>query len=126
MTPAASPMITDDSGATKPDPGVMATSPATAPEAAPSMVGFPVTTHSAHIQPRAARAAAVCVTTKAFVARAPAPNAEPALKPNQPTQSRDAPRTVKGKLWGGVGTFPNPTRLPMINTATKAEMPELI
>src|SRR5262249_43155713 len=113
-------MMIAESGLTKPEAGVIATSPATAPEAAPSIVGFPVFHHSATIQPRAANEAAVCVTTKALVARPPALRAEPALNPNQPTHSIDAPMTENGKLCGGVGTLPNPARLPMINTAASA------
>src|SRR5256885_634103 len=42
----------------------------------------------------AAIAAAVFVTTNAFAARPPAVIALPALKPNQPNQSSEAPRTV--------------------------------
>src|SRR5215813_13326500 len=124
--PAANPMMIADSGLTKPDAGVMATSPATAPDAAPSIVGLPVFTHSATIQPKAANDAAVWVTTNALVARPPALSAEPALNPNQPTHSIDAPMTANGKLCGGVATLPKPVRLPMISTATNAEIPELI
>src|SRR5215831_14136687 len=81
-------MMIDDSGLTKPDAGVIATNPATAPDAAPSIVGLPVFTHSATIQPRAANDAAVCVATNALVAKPPALSAEPALNPNQPTTWR--------------------------------------
>src|SRR5215470_10849370 len=126
MTPAAKPITIAANGVTKPDAGVIATRPATAPDAAPNIVGLPVLIHSATIQPNAARDAAVCVATNALTARPPAVNAEPALNPNQPTQSIDAPMTAKGRLCGGVGTLPKPTRLPMISTATSAEIPELI
>src|SRR5215475_1448064 len=98
MTPAANPITIADRGLTKPDAGVIATKPATAPEAAPSIVGFPVLIHSATIQPNAASEAAVCVTTNALVARPPALNAEPALNPNQPTHSMEAPITANGRL----------------------------
>src|SRR5262245_38020887 len=124
MMPAAKPITIADSGVTKPEAGVIATSPATAPDAAPSMVGLPVLNHSATIQPSAARDAAVCVTTKALVARPPALSADPALNPNQPTHSMDAPMTANGRLCGGVATFPKPERFPMISTATRAEIPE--
>src|SRR5947207_2074212 len=107
MMPAAKPITIAERGLTKPEAGVIATSPATAPEAAPSIVGLPVLIHSATIQPNAAKEAAVWVTTNALVASPPALKAEPALKPNQPTQSIAAPITAKGKLWGGVGTLPN-------------------
>src|SRR5262249_17620022 len=119
-------MMIADIGLTKPDAGVIATSPATAPDAAPSIVGFPVFSHSATIQPKAASDAAVCVATNALVARPPALRADPALNPNQPTHNIAAPTTANGRLWGGVGTVPNPTRFPMMSTATNAEIPELI
>src|SRR4051812_34523298 len=98
MMPAAPPMRIADVGLTYPDPGVIATSPATAPLAAPNMVGLPRTTHSAFIQVRVAVAAAVLVTTKALVASPFAPSADPALNPNHPTQSMPAPITVNGTL----------------------------
>ena len=44
------------------------------------------------------------VTTKADVARDPEATALPPLKPNQPNQSRAAPRSVMVKLWGGIGS----------------------
>src|SRR5215471_13053255 len=102
--PAAKPMTIDDSGVTKPEAGVMATSPATAPEAAPSIVGLPVLIHSAIIQPRAATDAAVCVAMNALDANPLAPSAEPALNPNQPTHSIAAPTTANGRLCGAIET----------------------
>src|SRR5689334_21300518 len=108
--PAARPITTAASGETKPEAGVIATRPATAPDAAPSIVGFPFLNHSAIIQPKAAIEAAVCVAMNALDARPLAPNADPALKPNQPTHSIAAPMTANGRLCGAIGTFPNPTR----------------
>src|SRR6202451_952685 len=90
-TPAAMPITSAPPGSTKPDAGVIATRPATAPEAAPSTDGLPLTIHSANIQPRAAAAVAICVTDMAMPARPFAATADPALKPNQPTQSNEAP-----------------------------------
>src|SRR5258708_1085396 len=87
-------------GDTNPDAGVMATNPATAPEMPPSALGFPFLIHSAHIQPRAAVAAAKCVATKALLARPDAASALPALKPKQPTQSRQGPIKVRTRLCG--------------------------
>ena len=72
----------------------MATRPATAPDTAPRTDGLPLAIHSANIQPRAAAAVAICVTAMAIPARPLAPTAEPALKPNQPTHSKDAPTTA--------------------------------
>src|SRR6201996_9346657 len=88
-TPATTPMMIDAPGSTKPDAGVIATSPATAPEMQPSTEGLPLAIHSANIQPSAAAAVAICVTAIAMPARPLAPTADPALKPNQPTHSRD-------------------------------------
>ncbi len=91
------------SGPTYPHAGVMATRPATAPEAAPSAVGLPRSIHSAAIHPIAAAAAPVLVARNALAARPDASSALPALKPNQPNQSRPAPRSVNGRLCGGMG-----------------------
>src|SRR5487761_2487484 len=93
-TPATTPMITGGVGPTKPDAGVIATRPATAPEAMPSTLGLPLVAHSANIQPRAAAAVAIWVATIAMPARPSAVVAEPALKPNQPTHNSDAPIKV--------------------------------
>src|SRR4051812_2940423 len=93
-------MISPDIGVTKPEAGVMATSPATAPEMPPSALGLPFFIHSAAIHPRAAVAAAKCVATNALVARLDAPNALPALKPNQPTHKRHAPIKLSTRLCG--------------------------
>src|SRR5215475_9871649 len=97
------PIPIDARGSTYPEAGVMATSPATAPDAAPSTVGLPRVAHSVNIQPRAADAAAVLVARKALAARPLASRALPALKPNQPNHSKAAPMTVMGKLCGGMG-----------------------
>src|SRR5271168_2345984 len=83
---------------TKPEAGVMATKPATAPEQAPTKVGAPAKIHSQAAQLIAAAAVAVLVTTKALVASGPAQIAEPALKPNQPNHNKEAPIMTKGTL----------------------------
>ena len=72
----------------------MATRPATAPEMMPSMLGFLCTSHSMNIQASAAVAVAICVTAMAMPAEPLAATAEPALKPNQPTHSSEAPITL--------------------------------
>src|SRR2546428_7563791 len=95
-------------GATNPDAGVMATSPATAPLAAPRTVGFPLPIHSANIHARHAAAVAVFVATKALVASALAASALPALKPNHPNQSSAAPVSTNRKVCGRTGTPPDP------------------
>src|SRR5438105_2111392 len=94
MTPAPRPIRIAPAGATKPDAGVMATKPATAPAAAPSTLGRPLCSHETVIHVSAPMAAAVLVTTKALVARPPAARAEPALNPNHPNHSSDAPSTT--------------------------------
>src|SRR5208337_150004 len=91
---------------TNPDAGVIATSPATAPEAIPSTDGLPLTHHSVNIQARAATAVANWVTNIAIPARPSAATAEPALKPNQPTHSSDAPIRVKVRLCGAIASLP--------------------
>src|SRR5215831_8304335 len=83
---------------TKPDAGVIATSPATAPEAMPSTDGLPLTIHSVNIHESAATAVANWVTNIAMPARLSAATAEPALNPNQPTQRSDAPVSVSVRL----------------------------
>src|SRR5437762_875769 len=99
-------MTIADIGPTNPEAGVIATRPATAPDAAPSTVGLPRLAHSVNIQLRAAAAAAVFVARKALAARPLASSALPALKPNQPNHSRAAPMTVIGRLWGCIGWCP--------------------
>src|SRR5690606_39966213 len=69
----------------------MATRPATTPEAMPRALGLPWVIHSANIQPSAAAAVAIWVTSMAMPAVSSAAAAEPALKPNQPTHSMAAP-----------------------------------
>src|SRR5512140_3193163 len=106
-------MTRADRGPTNPEAGVIATRPATAPEAAPRTVGLPRFSHSVSIQEIVAAAVATWVTTKALVARAPELSALPALKPNQPTHSMAAPVTVNGRLCGGMGSEPKPRRFPI-------------
>src|SRR5262245_7522632 len=106
MTPATAPITIDAIGVTKPAAGVTATSPATAPEAAPSTVGLPRELHSVSIHASAAAAVAVFVVVKAFAASPLAARALPALKPNQPNHKRLAPITVRGRLCGGIGWCP--------------------
>src|SRR5512142_1434563 len=96
------PIANADMGLTKPEAGVIATSPATAPEIPPRTLGLPLWIHSAALHPSAAVAAAKCVATNALVARLPAPSALPALNPNQPTHSRQAPIKLSTTLCGKI------------------------
>src|SRR5580692_109949 len=113
-------------GATKPAAGVIATSPATAPEIAPSALARPFLSHSAALQLMAAAAVAKCVATNALVARELAARALPALNPNHPTHSKHAPTKLRVKLCGGMGCLGKPTRLPRYKAHTNAETPELM
>ena len=90
-------------GVTNPAAGVIATSPATAPEMPPKTVGLPRRNHSIASQPSAAAALAKCVATNALVARLLAASALPALKPNQPTHKRHAPTNESVRLCGRIG-----------------------
>src|SRR5438552_17914811 len=102
----------------------MATSPATAPEAAPSTVGLPRVAHSVNIQPSAADAAAVFVARKALAASPLASSALPALKPNQPNHNKAAPITVIGRVLGWIGWVPYPLRLAGAAPHTDARPPQ--
>ena len=70
ITPAAMPMMMDPVSPTKPEAGVMATRPATAPDAMPRTEGLPLAIHSVIIHESAATAVATCVTTMSLSARA--------------------------------------------------------
>src|SRR5687768_7039065 len=122
MTPIAIEPI----GPTQPQAGVIATRPATAPEAAPSIVGEPLTIHSASIHARVAAAVASNVFVNTSVAKPFASRFEPTLKPNQPTHSREAPIMTIGTLCGGRAAVPYPTRLPISSAPTRPAMPALM
>src|SRR2546423_5607569 len=96
---------------TNPAQGVMATSPATAPDTAPRVVKCPVVIRSTINQPSVAAAAARLVFMNAVAARLLAPRAEPALKPNHPNHKMPAPRTVSGSEWGSIASRGHPRRL---------------
>src|SRR4030095_16300220 len=55
-----------------------------------------------------------------------ASSAEPALNPNQPIHSREAPIIVMGRLLGGIASLPYPTRLPIRYAPTSPATPALI
>ena len=111
-------------GRTYPDAGVIATRPATAPEAAPTVVGRPCRTHSGIIHPNTAAAVASCVAVKALAASGPAVSALPALNPNQPNHSIDAPSTTNGTLCGTAGCG-QPCLRPTTSAAASAATPAL-
>src|SRR5258706_15912072 len=104
--PTISPIAKAPGIPTLPAAGVMATSPATAPEAAPSIDGLPLNIHSANIQDSTAQAVARKVFMKARAAEPFASSAGPALKPNQPNHSSEAPIMVIVRLCGDIASLP--------------------
>src|SRR6201985_3730087 len=91
------------SGVTEEQDGVIATRPATRPDAAPSEVAWPSRIFSVISQPSIAALVATLVVTQTSAAWPLAASAEPAVKPNQPNQSSAAPVITSGRLCGGVG-----------------------
>src|SRR5438067_3266397 len=126
MAPASTPITIEPSGVTKPHAGVIATRPATAPEAAPSVVGLPNLSCSTSSQPSTAAAVATVVLVKATPARSPAVSAEPALKPYQPNHSRLAPSNTNGTLCGRPMSFGQPLRLPSTIASARPAAPALM
>jgi len=110
---------------TKPAAGVMDTRPATAPEMTDMSVGLPFTNHSVSIQDMPAAPVATCVVAIATPAYTLAPPALPALKPNQPTQSSEAPMSEMETLCGSKRELPWPWRLPRQMAHISALTPEL-
>src|SRR4051812_1409508 len=98
MAPTMSPSRMPQPGARMLQAGVMATRPATAPDAAPIEVGLPSLIFSTINQPMVAAAGAASVLTQARAEMPSTAPSEPALKPNQPNQSSAAPRRVRGTL----------------------------
>jgi hypothetical protein len=109
-----------------PAQGVIATSPATAPEAAPSVVALPSRSFSTPIQASSAAAVAVLVFTNAYPASWLAPSAEPALNPNQPNHSNPAPSSTNGTLCGRIGWLGQPRRRPRKIASARPAMPALM
>src|SRR3989338_10700064 len=105
MTPAMTPIAMAAIGPTKPEAGVIATSPHTAPVAAAIAEGFLFSAHERKVHVSAEAAAAVLVTTNALAESTPEASAEPALKPNHPNQRRTAPRMTKGMLLALLPSF---------------------
>src|SRR5216110_90258 len=99
-TPAPRPMTNAPGMPTLPAAGVMATRPATAPDAAPSIDGLLFIIHSPNVHDSTAHAVARNVFMKASAAELFASSADPALKPNHPAHSSDAPIIVIGTLCG--------------------------
>src|SRR4051812_4620380 len=117
-------MITEPVMSTNPQAGVMTTRPATAPEQKPRMLGLPRTTYSAMAHAKDATAVAIVVVVKALAAIPSAATALPALNPYHPTQSIPVPTIQRTMLCGGIGSLPNPRRLPRMIQRIKADQPE--
>src|SRR5689334_19265670 len=124
--PAMRPIAMAPIGLTKPHAGVMATRPATAPDAAPSVVGLPNLSCSTSSQPRTAAAVATVVLVNATAARSLAASAEPALKPYQPNHSSEAPSSTNGTLCGRPVSFGQPLRLPSTIASARPAAPALM
>src|SRR5688572_30988901 len=103
-TPAIRPSTSAPIGPAKPEAGVTATRPAMQPDSAPSSDALPLISHSANIQASAAAAVATNELSMASGAPTTASRLEPALNPNQPTQSSDAPTIVKASEWGDISS----------------------
>src|SRR6478735_5458995 len=122
--PAMAPMASAPSGLTAPQAGVMATSAAMRPEAAPMLVAAPCRTRSTRAQASSPVEAATAVFKKTTDADWPAERAEPALKPNQPTHSRPAPTSTSGRLCGlACSTLGQPELLPRTSASARAAAP---
>ena len=72
----------------------------------PSSEGLPLTIHSANIQDSAAAAVATNELIMASAAPPLASRFEPALKPNQPTHSSEAPIMVMASECGAISSLP--------------------
>src|SRR5688500_5662502 len=110
-------------GLMKPAAGVTATRPTTIAVAQPTAVGLPDRAMSRKVQTTSVAAGASIVVTNASPAIGPATSALPALNPNQPNQSRPAPRSVSGTLCGRTDDDPYSRRLPTTSAATSAAIP---
>src|SRR4051794_34601786 len=111
---------------TNPAQGVIATSPATAPDAAPSVVALVSFTYSTRSQPSIAADAARKVFISAAAATPLAASAEPALNPAHPNHRMPVPIIVMGKLCGGIAWSGYPLRFPRTSTSASAAAPALM
>src|SRR6185295_1977734 len=106
--------------------GVIATRPATMPDAAPKEVGCPSRIFSTSNHASMAVPVATVVVTNVVAAIPPELRAEPALNPYQPNHSRPAPNITNGRLCGRIGEVGQPLRRPSTRHNAKPAAPELI
>src|SRR5438270_13379431 len=116
-------MITALVASTKPQAGVMTTSPPTAPEQNPRTLGLPRKTHSSAAQAEDATAVASVVLMKALAAIPSAASALPALNPYQPTQSIPVPTMHRTIECGAMISLRKPRRGPRKRQRSKADHP---
>ncbi len=124
--PVIAPIRIAPTGVTDEQAGVIATRPATTPEAAPRVVAWPSRTRSTSSQASMAALVATRVLTKVTPAVVPAVSAEPALNPNQPNHSSPAPSVTSGRLCGFIGSLGQPIRLPSTRTRARPAAPALM
>src|SRR5579872_5231128 len=125
MQPARKPMTNDAQVGTYPAHGVMQASPATAPVNAPIALGLPERFQLIASHVHIATDAAMSVFTNAWAAIPFAASAEPALKPNQPNQSRPVPSPTNTTLCGTVFSSGESLRAPTTQTEASAAKPAL-
>ncbi len=121
---------TDDQGAptglTDEHDGVIATRPATIPEAAPSEVAWPSRTRSVSSQPAIAATGRAERVDPGDRGRGVAEIADPELNPNQPNHSNPAPIMTRVRLCGRIASLPKPSRLPSTRASARPAAPALM
>src|SRR6202008_3310080 len=124
--PASTPIASAPQVSTNAQAGVIATRPATTPDAAPRLVAWPSRSRSISSQPSIAAQVAVKVLMNATPASAFAASAEPALNPNQPNHSSPAPSITSVRLCGFIDSLGQPARRPRTSASASAAAPALM
>ena len=110
----------------KPAAGVTPAKPEIAPLITAVVEGFPALLQERNSHTIADVTDAICVTRRVLAARLPAAKALPALNPNHPIQSKLAPSTASGMLWGTMMSGPKFLLRPKINAAAIDARPALV
>src|SRR5260370_33009713 len=126
IAPPRNPTTSSPTTLTDEQDGVMATSPATIPDAAPRVVGLRSRIRSTSSQASIAVPVATVVVTNVDAAVPPELSAEPALKPYQPNHSSPAPSITNGRLCGRIAVPGQPLRLPRTMHNARPAAPELM